>query len=244
MRILIASEDQSLTEKLEKLFQSKNLETEVVFSGDTCEEYAELGIYDVILLDASLPGKSGYEITRCMRNGRNRVPVILVEKKLKVEERTKGLKSGIDYIVEQPFDNREILAAVDAMLQRVTDAAEETYYGNTKLLLNSGKLVCGDSSVRLSAKEFDVMRLLLQTKDRLVSKEVLLARVWGYESNAVENHVEVYVGFLRKKLRSIGSNIVIKAVRRMGYTLEIAEDKPEAAQGAEPAEAPETATAE
>jgi DNA-binding response OmpR family regulator len=84
-------------------------------------------------------------------------------------------------------------------------------------------LVCGDKSVRLSAKEFDVMRLLMQYKDKNLSKEVILAKVWGYDSNAVENHVEVYVGFLRKKLRSIGSNVKIEALRRLGYHLEVEE---------------------
>ena len=130
----------------------------------------------------------------------------------------------MDYFLLQPYDVRELLASVDALLQRITDQAEEPYYGNTRLILASGKLVSGDQSIRLSAKEFEVMRLLLQAKDRLLSKEVILARVWGYDSNAVENHVEVYVGFLRKKLRSIGSNLEIKAVRRMGYTLEIREE--------------------
>ena len=134
------------------------------------------------------------------------------------------MKSGVDYFLLQPYDVRELLASVDALLQRITDQVEEPYYGNTRLVLASGKLASGDQSTRLSAKEFEVMRLLLQAKDRLLSKEVILARVWGYDSNAVENHVEVYVGFLRKKLRSIGSNLEIKAVRRMGYTLEIREE--------------------
>ena len=129
-----------------------------------------------------------------------------------------------DYFLLQPYDVRELLASVDALLQRITDQVEEPLFGNTRLILSSGKLSTGDQSVRLSAKEFEVMRLLLQAKDRLLSKEVILARVWGYDSNAVENHVEVYVGFLRKKLRSIGSNLEIKAVRRMGYTLEIREE--------------------
>ena len=124
-----------------------------------------------------------------------------------------------------PYDKRELLACVDALLQRITDQTEEPFYGNTRLVLASGKLVCGEQSVRLSAKEYEVMRLLLQAKDKLLSKEVILARVWGYDSNAVENHVEVYVGFLRKKLRSIGSNLEIRAVRRMGYTLEIRDEE-------------------
>ena len=84
-------------------------------------------------------------------------------------------------------------------------------------------LVCGDNRVRLSAKEFDVMRFLLQSREQILSKEVILARVWGYDSNAVENHVEVYIGFLRKKLRGIGSNVTIVVARRLGYHLEVKE---------------------
>ncbi len=227
MRALIATEDSILSEELTVLFQSKNLKTETVQAGDTCEEYAQLGIHDVILMDASLRGKSVYEITRSLRLKHCRVPVILLEETGGLEERVKGLKCGVDYIIVKPWDNREILAAVDAMLQRAADAVDEPCYGNTRLILNAGKLVCGEESVRLSAKEFEVMRLLLMTQDRLLSKEVILARVWGFDSNAVENHVEVYVGFLRKKLRAIGSNLNIRAVRRMGYTLEIKEEQAE-----------------
>lgn len=225
MRILIVSEDQSMIEKTEKLLKAKNLETEAVNDGEVGEEYAELGIYDVMLLDEKVSGKACFEIVRSLRQNHCRIPVVLMTEKVGVEERIKGLKSGVDYILCMPYDNRELLACVDALLQRITDSTEEPFYGNTKLVLASGKLVCEDQSIRLSAKEFEVMRLLLQAKDRLLSKEVILARVWGYDSNAVENHVEVYVGFLRKKLRSIGSNLEIKAVRRMGYTLEISEEQ-------------------
>ena len=95
--------------------------------------------------------------------------------------------------------------------------------GNSALDLSSCTLICGENSVRLSAREFDVIRFLLQSKGRVLSKEMILARVWGYDSNAVENHVEVYVGFLRKKLTSIGSDLKIEAIRRLGYHLEVAE---------------------
>ena len=224
MRILIISENRAVASEIEQQLQIKNLETETVFSGEIGEEYAELGIYDLLILDSELSERSAYEISRSLRIKHCRMPIILLVQKCEVEDRIKGMKSGVDYFLLQPYDVRELLASVDALLQRITDQAEEPYYGNTRLVLASGKLVSGDQSVRLSAKEFEVMRLLLQAKDRLLSKEVILARVWGYDSNAVENHVEVYVGFLRKKLRSIGSNLEIKAVRRMGYTLEIREE--------------------
>ena len=224
MRILIISENRAIASGIEQQLQVKNLDTEIVYSGEIGEEYAELGIYDLLILDSDLSEKSAYEIARSLRIKHCRMPIILLVQKCEVEDRIKGMKSGVDYFLLQPYDVRELLASVDALLQRITDQAEEPYYGNTRLILASGKLVSGDQSIRLSAKEFEVMRLLLQAKDRLLSKEVILARVWGYDSNAVENHVEVYVGFLRKKLRSIGSNLEIKAVRRMGYTLEIHEE--------------------
>ncbi|MBO5638580.1 MAG: response regulator transcription factor [Oscillospiraceae bacterium] len=224
MRILIISENRAVASEIEQQLQIKNLETETVYSGEIGEEYAELGIYDLLILDSELSERSAYEISRSLRIKHCRMPIILLVQRYEVEDRIKGMKSGVDYFLLQPYDVRELLASVDALLQRITDQAEEPYYGNTRLVLASGKLVSGDQSTRLSAKEFEVMRLLLQAKDRLLSKEVILARVWGYDSNAVENHVEVYVGFLRKKLRSIGSNLEIKAVRRMGYTLEIREE--------------------
>ena len=224
MRILIISENRAIASGIEQQLQVKNLDTETVYSGEIGEEYAELGIYDLLILDSDLSEKSAYEIARSLRIKHCRMPIILLVQKCEVEDRIKGMKSGVDYFLLQPYDVRELLASVDALLQRITDQAEEPYYGNTRLILASGKLVSGDQSIRLSAKEFEVMRLLLQAKDRLLSKEVILARVWGYDSNAVENHVEVSVGFLRKKLRSIGSNLEIKAVRRMGYTLEIREE--------------------
>ena len=224
MRILIISENRAIASGIEQQLQVKNLDTETVYSGEIGEEYAELGIYDLLILDSDLSEKSAYEIARSLRIKHCRMPIILLVQKCEVEDRIKGMKSGVDYFLLQPYDVRELLASVDALLQRITDQAEEPYYGNTRLILASGKLVSGDQSIRLSAKEFEVMRLLLQAKDRLLSKEVILARVWGYDSNAVENHVEVYVGFLRKKLRSIGSNLEIKAVRRMGHSLEIREE--------------------
>ena len=140
-----------------------------------------------------------------------------------LEDRIQGLNAGADYYLTKPFDTRELLACVGALLRRQGGQTDAMRFGNTTLDLASGTLECGEATVRLSAREFDVMRLLFQTQGRNLSKEAILARVWGYDSNAVENHVEVYVGFLRKKLASIGSNVRIEAVRRLGYHLE--EDK-------------------
>ena len=135
-----------------------------------------------------------------------------------------GLNAGADYYLIKPFDTRELLACINALLRRQGAQVDEITFGNTSLDLDSAMLVCGSNSIRLSAKEFDIMRFLLQAGERNLSKEVILARVWGFDSDAVENNVEVYIGFLRKKLAGIGSNIRIEAIRRLGYHLEVRGD--------------------
>ena len=168
-----------------------------------------------------MPGMDGYQVARSVRAKRCSVPILMLTAKSDVADRIEGLNAGADYYLTKPFDTRELMACVNALLRRQSKEVDVMTFGNTTLDLGSGMLVCGEEKVRLSAKEFDVMRLLMQTKEKNLSKEILLARVWGYDSNAVENHVEVYVGFLRKKLARIGSNIQIEAIRRLGYHLEV-----------------------
>ena len=152
MKILIVTEAKELSDSLEKLLKSKGLETETVYSGETGGEYAELGIYDLMILEDKPDRRSGYEVSRRLRQKYCRIPIILLTDKNDLESRIKGLKSGIDYCIVKPFDNREMLASVDALLQRVTSQTEEPYYGNTRLVLASGRLVCGEHKIRLSAK--------------------------------------------------------------------------------------------
>ena len=138
-----------------------------------------------------------------------------------LEDRIEGLDAGADYYLTKPFDTRELLACVNALLRRQGAQVDELSFGSTVLDLASGTLAYHDASIRLSAKEFEIMRLLLQNPTRNLSKETILSHVWGYDSNAVENHVEVYIGFLRKKLSAIHSDLSIVAIRRLGYHLEV-----------------------
>jgi DNA-binding response OmpR family regulator len=158
-----------------------------------------------------------------VRSQRLGTPILMLTARSSLEDRIEGLNAGADYYLTKPFDMRELLACINALLRRQGNQVDELVFGNTALDLATSMLVCGEKSVRLSAKEFDVMRLLLQYKGNNLSKEVILAKVWGYDSNAVENHVEVYVGFLRKKLRRIDSNLRIVSLRRLGYHLEVDE---------------------
>ncbi len=221
MKILIIEDEKLLADSLCDLLESKGFETEAVYDGKSGREYAELGIYDLLILDVMMPEMDGYEVARSIRSQRCTTPILMLTAKSSLEDRIEGLNSGADYYLTKPFDSRELLACINALLRRQGAQVNELRYGNTSLDLESGKLICGSRSVRLSAREFDVMRFLMQAKEKNVSKETLLTKVWGYDSNAVENHVEVYVGFLRKKLASIGSDICIEAIRRLGYHLEV-----------------------
>ncbi len=223
MKILVIEDEKRLAESIRTLLEGKGFEVETVYDGEAGAEYAELGIYDLLILDVMMPKMDGYQVARTVRAKRCSTPILMLTAKSGLEDRIEGLNAGADYYLTKPFDARELLACINALLRRQGNQVDELVYGNTALDLASGTLVCGEKSVRLSAREFDVMRLLLQAQGRNLSKEVILARVWGYDSNAVENHVEVYVGFLRRKLQSIGSNVRIEAIRRLGYHLEVDE---------------------
>ena len=224
MKILIIEDEKLLADSLKVLLEAKGFTVDAVYDGETGAAYAELGIYDLLILDVMMPGMDGYQVARQVRAKRFGTPILMLTAKSDILDRVEGLNAGADYYLTKPFDTRELLACINALLRRQGEQVDTLCYGNTTLDLAAGTLSSGKERVRLSAREFDVMRLLMQTQDRNIPKEVLLARVWGYDSNAVENHVEVYVGFLRKKLRSIGSNLRIAAVRRLGYHLEVAED--------------------
>ena len=221
MKILIIEDEKLLADSLKVLLEAKGFTVDAVYDGETGAAYAELGIYDLLILDVMMPGMDGYQVARQVRAKRFGTPILMLTAKSDILDRVEGLNAGADYYLTKPFDTRELLACINALLRRQGEQVDTLCYGNTTLDLAAGTLSSGKERVRLSAREFDVMRLLMQTQDRNIPKEVLLARVWGYDSNAVENHVEVYVGFPRKKLRSIGSNLRIAAVRRLGYHLEV-----------------------
>ena len=223
MKILIVEDDRPLAASLRALLEDRGYEVENAYDGEAGVQYALLGVYDLIILDVMLPALNGWQAARQLRAQKCAVPILMLTARGELEDRVEGLNAGADYYLTKPFDTRELLACVGALLRRQGGQVDQLSFGGTALDLDGSTLACGDKWVRLSAREFDVMRCLMGAKGRNLSKEAILARVWGYDSNAVENHVEVYVGFLRKKLHSIGSNVRIEAVRRLGYHLEAEE---------------------
>lgn len=221
MKILIIEDEKLLADSLKILLEKKGFTVECVYDGESGTEYAETGVYDLLILDVMMPKMNGYQVARSVRAKRCGTPILMLTARSGLEDRIEGLNAGADYYLTKPFDSRELLACINALLRRQGNQVDELTLGNTALDLGTSNLLCGSRSVRLSAKEFDVMRYLFQARGSIVSKEAILARVWGYDSNAVENNVEVYIGFLRKKLSSIGSNVTIQSFRRLGYQLEV-----------------------
>jgi len=216
MRILIVEQERLPADALKQLLETEGFFVEAVYTAKEGVRYALQGIYDLLILD-----EEGIRIVKHIRERCKPIPAIILAAQREVEDRINGLNAGADYYLEKPFDSRELIACINSLLPRQSNQTEGLTCGNTTMDMETCMLVCGGKTVRLSAREFDVMRLLLQSQNKVIPKDRIRARVWGYDSNAVENHVEVYVGFLRKKLASIGSNVRIVALRRLGYQLQI-----------------------
>ncbi|MCF0123121.1 MAG: response regulator transcription factor [Ruminiclostridium sp.] len=224
MRVLIIEDEKLLADTIKIMLEKKGFEVEAVYDGTTGEEYAELGVYDLLILDVMMPGMNGYQVAREVRARHIGTPILMLTAKADLEDRIIGLNAGADYYLTKPFDNRELMACINALLRRQGAQVDEVAMGNTTLDLSSATLSCGEKNISLSAKEFNIMRLLLASGRSNLSKEAILARVWGFDSDAVENHVEVYIGFLRKKLKAIESDLRIVSVRKLGYHLEVGGD--------------------
>ena len=223
MKILVIEDEKLLADSIQEMLERKGFQVECVYDGEAGAEYAALGIYDLLILDVMMPKLDGLEVARQVRRGRCNTPILMLTARSEVADRIAGLNAGADYYLTKPFDSGELLASINALVRRQAGQVNEMVFGNTSLDLGTGTLLCDGNTVRLSAKEFDVMRLLLQSGKRNLSKSAILSHVWGLESNAVENYVEVYVAILRKKLSRIGSDVRIVSIRGLGYHLEVKE---------------------
>ena len=163
MKILLVEDDKLLSASLKALLCAKGFDVETVYDGDTGAEYALLGVYDLLILDVMMPGLNGFQVARQVRAKHCGVPILMLTARSDVADRIEGLNAVADYYLTKPFDSRELLACINALLRRQGNQVEQISYGNTELDLSTGILHCADKSIRLSAKEFDIMRLLLQS---------------------------------------------------------------------------------
>ena len=224
MKILIVEDERQLSDVLAVLLKQNLHEVDTVYNGTDGEDYAMTGIYDAIILDIMLPGKNGIEVLRSLRKKENSTPVLLLTAKSEVEDKIKGLDVGADDYLTKPFVTGELLARLRAITRRGSEyIGDELKLGNTILDKNTHELCGQGGALKLAAKEYQIMEMLLQNSSQIIPKERFVEKIWGFESEAEYNSIEVYISFVRKKLAAIGSNVQIKAVRNVGYCLEVAE---------------------
>ena len=213
-------DERRLAEVLGQIMTEGHWQADVVYDGADGLDYALMGQYDVIVLDVMLPKLDGFEVTRRLRAAHVSTPILMLTARDEIPDKIGGLNSGADDYMTKPFDTGELMARLNALTRRQGPVVDqELTVGDVKLDLATRCLRRGEGEVRLGFKEFEVMRLLMANPRQVVSKEEIISRVWGLESGAEDNNVEVYISFLRKKLAFLEAELTICALRKVGYYL-------------------------
>ena len=221
MKILVVEDEVRLAEALSQIMQEQKYQVDVANDGNDGLDYALYGDYDVIVLDVMLPGKDGFEVVRSLRAAKVQTPVIMLTARDDVRDKIRGLDKGADDYMTKPFVPEELLARIRALSRRQGEVLlEEISMEDLTLSLSTNDLLCGAKSIHLAFKEFEIMKILLSNQKAIVSKEMLISKVWGDDSDAEDNNVEAYISFLRKKLSFLGSRVQISTIRKVGYRLE------------------------
>ncbi len=222
MRILLVEDEKQLSEALQQILIKNKYTVDAVYNGDEGFEYALTGVYDVIILDIMLPKLNGIEILKMIRKRKISTPVILLTAKSSVEDKILGLDSGADDYLPKPFSIDELLARLRALTRRSGDFINENVleFSDIRLNLSTYEMEVNDNSITLTQKEFDILKYFMQRPKLVVSKDDLITKLWGFDSDIDYNNIEVYISFLRKKLAYVESNVKITTIRRVGYRLE------------------------
>ena len=222
MRILIIEDEYSLADAISETLQREKFQVNIITNGEDGENEALTNIYDLILLDVMLPKKDGFEILANLRKEKVDIPVIMLTAKSEISDKLNGLENGADDYITKPFHMRELIARVKVILKRKTNIQDTNVleYSDLKLDLVTCKMSVNGSEITINGKELDLLEILLVNKNQIVNREILANKIWGYNSETEYNNVEVYVSFLRKKLKLLKSKVKIKAVRGIGYKLE------------------------
>lgn len=224
MRLLIVEDEIRLAEAIGQIMTEKKYTVDLVHDGESALDYAESGLYDVIILDVMIPKINGFEVVKRLRAQKNTTPILLLTAKDDLSDKVVGLDSGADDYVTKPFAPEELLARVRALSRRQGDVVlDEMTFADLTLNLANNSLYKGAKSVHLGFKEYEVLKLLMANPKQIIPKEELIIKVWGTESGAEDNNVEAYISFLRKKFFYLGSKVTIGTIRKVGYRLEVEE---------------------
>ena len=222
MRILIVEDEKYLADALAQILKENKYTVDTVYDGEAGLDYALADVYDVIILDIMLPKMNGIDVLKGIRSENIKTPVILLTAKGDVNDKIKGLDSGADDYLAKPFNTGELLARVRALSRRSGEMVinnNEIKYADITLDTNTMNLCGAKKSINLTKKEFDMLEYLIINKAIVISKEQIIDKLWGFDSEAESNHVEVYISFLRKKLAFVSDNTTISTIRGVGYKL-------------------------
>jgi DNA-binding response OmpR family regulator len=225
MRILIAEDEVHLAEAVSQILKKNNYSVDIVHDGRSGLDYARSGIYDLLLLDIMMPEMDGIKVLKTLRREGNHTPVILLTAKGDLSDKVSGLDYGADDYIAKPFATEELLARIRAALRRKGEVIPEDSlkYGDIELNTTQLKLSVQDKEIKLNLKENELLELLITRKQAITSKEQIIEKLWGFDSEVEYNNVEVYISFLRKKLTFLHSSVRINTIRGVGYVLEVME---------------------
>lgn len=223
MKILIVEDEYSLADAMAEALNKEGFETKIVTNGESGEDEALTNIYDLIILDVMLPKKNGFDILKELHRNKIDAPILMVTAKSELEDKLKGLENGADDYITKPFHIQELIARVKLSVKRNNNIDDTSVlrFEDITLDLNSGMMSKEDKKIQLNGKELNLMELLMINKNQVLSREVIAEKIWGLLSDAEYNNVEVYISFLRKKLKLLKARVKINTIRGIGYKLEV-----------------------
>lgn len=225
MNILIVDDERQFVKALVAILKQNKFNVDFAFDGEDGLDKALSNIYDVIVLDIMMPKINGFEVLKEIRNNKISTPVLMLSAKSEISDKVQGLNLGADDYLTKPFNSDELMARIKALLRRKTQfVGDELSFGDLKLSRDTYSLVCNDETIALGKKEFQIMEVLISNANKTINKERLLEKIWGYDSEAEYNAIEVYVSFLRKKMTALNSKCIIKSLRGIGYILQSGEE--------------------
>ena len=221
MNILLVEDEVSLSNAIKRILEQRGFLVDAVYDGLDAVDYATGMDYGLIILDVMLPKLDGFEVLRRVRGAGVHAPILMLTARSAIPDKVSGLNGGADDYMTKPFDTDELLARVGALTRRTGEViVNEVRYEDLTLDVQSAVLRCGGESVQLSRKEFEVMKTFLYNPTMTITKDSLISSIWGMDSEATDNNVEVYISFLRKKLKYLKSRVSIRNLQKIGYRLE------------------------
>ena len=221
MRLLLAEDEKALSNALVTILKHNNYSVDAVYNGQDALDYLLNGNYDGAILDIMMPKMDGISVLKAFRAKNKTLPVLLLTAKTEIDDKVSGLDCGADDYLGKPFDTKELLARIRAMLRRRSGEAVNTLnFADITLNRSTFELSAACGSFRLGNKEFQMLEMLMQSAGKVISAEQFMERIWGYDTETEMTVVWTYISYLRKKLSALNCKAQIKAIRNVGYTLE------------------------